>query len=425
MDYTDYIIQRDLRRISYIIAKIKADKAILEQNKEDIILIDQRAYNSGITLGTRIIFLTWWGKLAVLLGQTPFRNATRRQIDDILYGLKTGELATGGRPLSSKTLNNFIASTIKLYKMLYDVNQREELPECVRFLRNVKSSINGGHSLERLNQADLFTQQEITRIVEMEPNIRNKALIKILFECAPRISELLSVNIGDVEFKNDEKEAVLKIRRSKTKIRPILVIDSFIELKNWFAQHPRNWDAGSPLWFSIMDGPMGPGTAIRLLKIASKRAGFNKRIYPHLLRHSGWTYKKLRGMSDDEGRQLLGWTKTSSMPTYYAHLTIENAFDKQRQLSGLEPKSRKQEEEPMKKYEECRKCNLKFPVGTRVCSSCNYPLNETERLKKISEKQEELNKQMWIITQYQQLEPLLNKMKEMEPFIHKFLDKHQ
>lgn len=424
MDYTAYTTQRDLGRIDKLIDGLKDDPRIINENKEAIFEMDKRVFNAGVTIGTRIVFLRWWRELARFLGETPFKEASRKQIDDLLYGLKTGKLTMTKKPHSTKTLNRFIASTIKLYKLLFDKRQRVELPECVRYLRNVKENANDiGNSIKKLSGSDMFKQDEIVKIVEMEPSIRNKALIKILFECAPRISELLSVNIGGVEFKPEDKEAVLMMRQSKTKIRPILVIDSYTELMEWFKHHPRNDDINAPLWLSQMNRPLSIGVASHILKKASKRAGFNKRISPHLLRHSGWTYKKLRGMTDDEGRQLLGWVPQSSMPSYYAHLTIENAFDKQRQLSGMEVKPKPQEE-PMKKYEVCSNCDSKHPLGVRVCSKCGFTINEDERLKKMSLKQQQLNKQAEILNQYEQLRPLIDKMKELEPIIRAYMEQN-
>jgi hypothetical protein len=57
---------------------------------------------------------------------------------------------------------------------------------------------------------------------------------------------------------------------------------------------------------------------MRLNKIA-KKAGINKRIHPHLFRHSRATYMA-NFLTEAQMNAYFGWVQGSSMPSIYVHL---------------------------------------------------------------------------------------------------------
>lgn len=69
------------------------------------------------------------------------------------------------------------------------------------------------------------------------------------------------------------------------------------------------------------------GSAIRkLLRVIGAKAGLEKRIYPHLFRHSRATYYANR-ITEQQLKVFFGWTGDSKMVSTYVHINLWNYID--------------------------------------------------------------------------------------------------
>jgi len=73
----------------------------------------------------------------------------------------------------------------------------------------------------RVTPENLLSKEEFEAIVKATDNPRDKALVYVLFEDALRSSELLTMNVGSVGFKNDSNAS---LRYCKGKVTYIGVI---------------------------------------------------------------------------------------------------------------------------------------------------------------------------------------------------------
>ena len=85
-------------------------------------------------------------------------------------------------------------------------------------------------------------------MVECATNLRDKALILVLYEPGCRIGEILSLRIRNVQ--SDEYGAVL-IVSGKTGDRRVSIISSSPKLSLWIENHPLKEDLDAPLWVSF------------------------------------------------------------------------------------------------------------------------------------------------------------------------------
>jgi len=113
--------------------------------------------------------------------------------------------------------------------------------------------------------------------------------------------------VGDVEF--DRLGAVI-IVKGKTGMRGIRLIESVQDLRAGWPCTSREKTRCPPL----------PSKKGRGLKDAARKAGINKRVHPHLLRHTGATHLA-RVLTEDQMRVYFGWTPTSEVPARYVHLS--------------------------------------------------------------------------------------------------------
>lgn len=61
--------------------------------------------------------------------------------------------------------------------------------------------------------------------------------------------------------------------------------------------------------------------------MVARAAGLERRVYPHLLRHSFATWQLSRGMSPILLADLLGHSSLVMIHRVYAHLTRSDAYD--------------------------------------------------------------------------------------------------
>lgn len=124
-------------------------------------------------------------------------------------------------------------------------------------------------------------------------------VILTLYESCARISELLGLKVGDVEFssvRDKEKQrkliATLYFKRSKGNVpkQPVTLIMFASELKRYVNNH--SGDAQSWLFPSPYDSknPLSKDSVRYNLWNAGTRLGIKKRLNPHWLRHSGLSY---------------------------------------------------------------------------------------------------------------------------------------
>jgi len=147
-------------------------------------------------------------------------------------------------------------------------------------------------------------------------NQRDRLLILFLFQTGLRISEALSLTPSSIQM--FEGKPVLSVLGKGKKPRVIACPERLAEKLKSYA-YEKN--------ISPMDRffPINRSRAWQIIKEASIKAGFNKRVYPHLLRHSD-AIERLRQTGNPKALQLhLGHASTVMTMRYLSTLTQEDA----------------------------------------------------------------------------------------------------
>lgn len=134
------------------------------------------------------------------------------------------------------------------------------------------------------------------------------AFLYVLWESGARIGELLSLQRKHVTF--DSQGAIL-IVDGKTGMRRVRIIESAPALDVWISC--RSFRPDDRIFPNTYRG------YTKRLRTLAIRAGIEKRIYPHLFRHSRATF--LAGyLTEAQLCAYMGWTIGSAMPRIYVHL---------------------------------------------------------------------------------------------------------
>jgi integrase/recombinase XerD len=131
-----------------------------------------------------------------------------------------------------------------------------------------------------------LTEAEIARMFSSCRNIRERALLGILAYTGIRNLELCNLPVKDIDFQNN----TVFIKGGKGQKDGIVCIssDCLAVIKEYLEQYPRKDD--ETLFFTIARNKKHDRlhtSAIRkFIKRLAKRAGIQKRVWPHLFRHS-------------------------------------------------------------------------------------------------------------------------------------------
>jgi len=160
--------------------------------------------------------------------------------------------------------------------------------------------------------------------------VRNRALIALLWRSGLRITEALNLKPSDV----DERGGTVRVRKGKGSKDRVAVIDSEAlgYLRAWLEVRKANGINGrAPIFCSVADGSKGagvrqPGKPLHsayvraLLPKIAERAGINKRVHAHGLRHSHATELVQAGIPLHVIAGQLGHASTATTDAYLAKL---------------------------------------------------------------------------------------------------------
>jgi len=158
----------------------------------------------------------------------------------------------------------------------------------------------------------------------------------------------------------------------KTGQRSVLVVSAAPALSTWLSIHPFKTDPEAPLWVHWNQRDKARQLkydAIRLLLLdLFKRAGINKRVYPHLFRHSRATYVVATGlMTEAQAKKYFGWEPNSDMLATYAHLMDSDANNVILKENNLTPTTGKMDTlQPVT----CYRCGLVNAATAEHCTRC-------------------------------------------------------
>jgi len=176
--------------------------------------------------------------------------------------------------------------------------------------------------------------------------MRDRALMELLYGGGLRVSELVSLNVEQVDLGSGE----ILVRGKGAKERVVLIGEPAIEaLRNYLASgRPRLFGTRVRMTKAIFINRFGArlterSVQIRLTEMA-KKAGLGKKVHPHILRHTFATHLLDGGADLRVVQELLGHANLSSTQIY-THVTKSQA---RRVYMSAHPLAREQDDELQK-----------------------------------------------------------------------------
>lgn len=155
---------------------------------------------------------------------------------------------------------------------------------------------------------DVLSTEEIDRLIAaIDPStpkgLRDRAMIEVLYSCGLRVSELVSLRMGDLFFGEGYIRVVGK--GDKQRLVPISAVAR--ERISAYLDERRAKRSGEEILFLNNRGKQLTRVMIfTILKEAARRAEIDKPLSPHTLRHSFATHLLEGGASIRQVQELLG-----------------------------------------------------------------------------------------------------------------------
>ncbi len=152
---------------------------------------------------------------------------------------------------------------------------------------------------------------------------RDRAMLELLYASGMRVSELVSLNLDDVNtgdnyvrcFGKGNKERLVPIYPQAAQV----VEEYVIQVRPRFVRS----DAEQALFLNQRGDRLTRQGLWQILKAYAKEAGLNKQVTPHTLRHSFATHMLSGGADLRSVQELLGHANISTTQIY-THLTSEH-----------------------------------------------------------------------------------------------------
>jgi len=173
--------------------------------------------------------------------------------------------------------------------------------------------------------------EEINKLIETPPGhtilgIRDKAILELLYGTGMRVGELVNLSIHDIDLY--EKTVRVFGKGSKERILPlgnpsIRAVQEYLTSRDIFRKNiSLDKNDQNALLLNRFGGRLSARSIRRLIIKYMKIAGFNKKISPHVLRHSFATHLLGGGADLRSVQELLGHESLSTTQIY-THITKE------------------------------------------------------------------------------------------------------
>lgn len=233
------------------------------------------------------------------------------QVDSALIGNYLATLREKGN--KSRTLNRKLSVMRMFYKFLYTEGKTDHNPV-------------EGVSSPRLGRKipSFLSEKEVEALLEAPPideqyGSRDRAILEVVYGAGLRISELINLNLTDLNLKGGWVKVLGK--GSKERIVPL-----GREACRWVRIYLRKRRTETTDKLSLFCNRYGKRLSRqacwKIIKKYSQKAGITKKISPHTLRHSFATHLLSRDADLRFVQELLGHTNISTTQIY-THITQE------------------------------------------------------------------------------------------------------
>jgi len=175
----------------------------------------------------------------------------------------------------------------------------------------------------------VLSKDEVKKLIDSLLARKSKLMISLMYACGFRVSELVNLKIENFQF----EEKIGHIRQAKGRKDRIFNIPEFLfeDLKNLSEKQKSE---NQEYLFTGPNGKLSSRNLQKIIQKAARRAGINKDVHCHTLRHSFATHLLENNIDIRKIQELLGHASLSTTELY-THISSEELKKIQSPLDNL------------------------------------------------------------------------------------------
>ncbi|MHA2271843.1 MAG: site-specific tyrosine recombinase/integron integrase [Candidatus Hodarchaeales archaeon] len=213
------------------------------------------------------------------------------------------------RSYAPPSLHRKICSTRSFFKFLrqqnYILQDPTEIIESPKISRSLPKTL---------------AVEDVSRLLDAARSGRDRLMIILLYSTGVRVSELCSLNIGDIDL---EQDLVHVVRGKGGKDRKVPLAPHVRGMLTDFINTLDSKDSGAPLFRNRSNGRLTVRSVQRITQKAKKTANIPKKVTPHALRHAFATHLCDNNVNIRVIQELLGHSSLATTQLY-THVSLEH-----------------------------------------------------------------------------------------------------
>jgi integrase/recombinase XerD len=242
-----------------------------------------------------------------------FSNCLRKSVNLVTKEDMRMYLAARCKDMKATTKNTQISIMKSFFGWLYEEDYIEKNP-----MKQIKSTKVPGRLRNTLSN------EELENLRQACITDREKALIEFMLSTGCRLSEIIGVNVNDIDW----NAMSLRVIGKGNKEREVLFnVKAKILMKKYLKTRKGDSEALFISEHKPYRRMAGRGIETIVNKIAA-RAKMDKSVYPHLMRHSYGTHSINAGMPITVLQELMGHTNSATTLIYakLSRATVEHEY---------------------------------------------------------------------------------------------------
>ncbi len=185
----------------------------------------------------------------------------------------------------------------------------------------------------------LTTTETSVFIRNTETNLRTRAIVELLYGSGLRVSELVALHVGDVNFHADFIRVTGKGRKQRIVPLGRLAKKALSDYIKWREEKGEIINADSPLFVNEKGTRLSDRYVRKLVKSLAQQSGISHTVTPHTLRHTFATHLLERGADIRSIQEMLGHSSLQTTQRY-THVAVDILMEEYRKCH---PRARKHE----------------------------------------------------------------------------------
>jgi len=209
---------------------------------------------------------------------------------------------------------------------------------------------------------ELLIEEEVLKLIDSAKSPRDKALIALMWDVGARIGEIANIKIKNLTF---DEYGMSVLLNGKTGSRRVRAVWSIQYIMSWLEMHPDKKNNNSMLWVNSENKTISYQAVRKQLIRITNRAEINKKITPHLFRHSRATFLA-RHLTEAEMNIYFGWVQGSDMAATYVHLSGRDVDKSILKAHGITV----EEDNNKPQVQQCPRCKAVNGPEALFCFKC-------------------------------------------------------